>query len=199
MRPQPEPRLEPVPDPTPVPTPVPAPRPRAVPQPPRPVAVTPEPAPELDADATWRALIAELRVQKRELLAGAMAHARVLELAAGRVRLGYAPLDGMYRSQALRMQKEAEAVLGKMLGTPTTLSIEQVGADEAIRSIAEVETERQREREERIQRESRECPAVLAALRIFKGSVERIRVLEEVEDEPAGFVVEAEENEETDA
>ncbi|HCF61747.1 MAG TPA: hypothetical protein DFS52_27590, partial [Myxococcales bacterium] len=164
------------------------------------LAPRPEPAaqpatklgPPANFDAVWRELVAALRGQKRELLASAMAHGRVLAVSTGRVRIGYAPDCGMFRRQAERMQKDAEAVLSTILGEPTTLSIEGVSADDEVRSIAEAESERQREREARILREARECPAVLAAMRIFQGTIEQIRVLEPPE-EPEGFSDEAEE------
>ncbi|MGI5860421.1 MAG: hypothetical protein ACOX6T_00015 [Myxococcales bacterium] len=154
--------------------------------------------PPADFEAAWRELVATLRGQKRELLASAMAHGRVLDVSPGRVRVGYAPACGMFRRQAERMQKEAEAVLSTIVGEPTTLSIESVSADDEIRSIAEIESEQQREREARILRDARECPTVLAAMRIFEGTIEHIRVLEP-DEEPEEFSDEAEEGSDPEA
>ena len=144
-------------------------------------------------EARWRELIATLRRDKKELLASAMAHARLMQLEPGLVRVGFAPLDGMHRRTAERGQKDAEAALGRMLGAPTRLSLEMVAADEAAPSVAEVDSAQARQREARILRDSRECPEVLAALRIFKGTVEHIRLLED--EQPEDFTSETEDGE----
>lgn len=148
---------------------------------------------EETADTRWRELIGTLRREKKELLASAMAHARLLQLAPGLVRVGFAPLDGMHRRTAERGQKDAETALSQLLGAPTRLSIETVAADEAVSSVAEIDSEQTRQREARILRDSRECPEVLAALRIFKGTVEQIRLLEE--EQPEEFTSETEDGE----
>ncbi len=131
----------------------------------------------------WRSVIAEIKAQKRDMLAGALAHGRVLSLSGGRLRLGYGPQDGMYRRQAERQQRDAEAALSKVLGAPTGLIFELTTAQEATQSIAEEDSERAKERENRVLRESREHPAVLSAMKHLQGTVEHIKVLE-VEETP---------------
>jgi DNA polymerase-3 subunit gamma/tau len=151
--------------------------PRAEPAAPAPREIT-------DPTAIWREVVQELRAQRKEMLADSLAHGRVLSLVPGRVRIGYGPLDGMYRSQAARGQKDAQAALEKVLGVPCEIVIDSVAAsDDSTLSIAEEEYERTRAREERLKREGREHPAVLAAMKIFGGKVEDVRVLEEETDE----------------
>ncbi|MBI5548516.1 MAG: hypothetical protein HY901_31930 [Deltaproteobacteria bacterium] len=125
--------------------------------------------------------MAELKGQKKDMLASALAHGRVLSLSQGRVRLGFSPQDGMFRRQVERAQKDAEAALSKVLGAPAGLVLEAVQANdvEAAPSLAEEETERTRVREERAVRDSREHPNVLAAMRLLGAVVESIKVLEE--------------------
>lgn len=128
------------------------------------------------------------------MLASALAHGRVLALGGGRVRLGFSATDGMFRRQVERAQKDAEAAISKVLGTPTGLALETVSVGEApAPSLAEEETERSRAREDDIRRESREHPAVLAAMRLLGGVVEEIRVLDEELQE--GFATTPEEGE----
>jgi len=152
----------------------------------------------VDVEGVWRALVTELKAQKKDLLAAALAHGRVISIAQGRVRLGFAPQEGMYRRQGERMQKDAEAALSKVLGTPTGITFEESSQTErSAPSLAEQESERLRMREERILRESRESPAVRAALRVFSGTLEHIRVLDEQEEE--GFTDTPDEGEDAEA
>lgn len=145
----------------------------------------------------WRAIVNELRNQRKELLADALAHGRVLQLSPGTARIGYTAMEGLFRSTAQRGLKDALVVLEKILGVPTGLTIETVTADESGPSMAQADGERARAREERILRESREHPAVLAAMKIFGGTVEHVRVLEEV-NEPSEFVPAPEDGEEAE-
>ncbi len=148
-----------------------------------------------DGDRLWRAVIAELKGQRRDLLAMALANGRVLEVAPGAVRLGFEPAEAMFRSQAERGLKEAEAALLGVMGRPTRIILEAVTADAAKRSVAQEDGARERVREERVLRESREHAAVLAAMRILGGSVEQIRALEPEAD--VGFVPAPDEAEES--
>jgi hypothetical protein len=142
------------------------------------------PGPPADPREIWLAVVGELKAQKKEMLASALAHGRVLSIVKGAVRLGFGPSDGMFRRQVERAQKEAEAAIAHVLGAPAGLVLETVTAAEApAPSLAEEETERTRVREEKAVRESREHPAVLAAMKLLGGVVEHIRVLEQVEDE----------------
>ena len=163
--------------------PVPAPAFRPAPAP----APAPPPADEsaIDLQATWRAVVAELKAQKKDMLASGMAHARVLGISGGRVRLGFTARDGMFHRQIERSQKDAEAAVSKVLGRPAGLVIETVDAAsvEASPSIAEEDTERTRVREESATRETREHPSVLAAMRLLGGTIEFIKILEEEQDE----------------
>lgn len=150
-----------------------------------------------DANQLWRAVVAELKGQRRDLLAMALAHGRILEATASQVRLGFGPADGMFRSQAERGIKDAEAALTRVAGAPTRLTLESVSAGDATPSMAQEDSARERAREERAEREGREHPAVLAALRILGGAVEHIRVLEPDGDGP--LPGSPEEGEETEA
>ncbi|HEY3450117.1 MAG TPA: hypothetical protein VGK67_27435 [Myxococcales bacterium] len=157
-------------------------------EPPRPPALTAaeEEAPDLDLHTTWKAVVAELKAQKKEMLASGLAHGRLLGIAEGRVRLGFAPQDGMFRRQVERSLKEAEAAIAKVLGRSAGLVVETIDAAhvaEAAPSIAEEETERTRAREETAKKETREHPHVLAAMRLLGGTIEYIRVLEETQEE----------------
>lgn len=148
-----------------------------------------------DPHRLWRAVIAELKGQRRDLLAMALANGRVLEVAPGKVRLGFGPADAMFRSQAERGLKDAEAALLRVMGTPSRIVLEAVAAGAAERTVAQEDGARERAREERALRESREHPAVLAAMRILGGSVEHIRVLEPEAD--VGFANTPDEGEES--
>jgi hypothetical protein len=130
-------------------------------------------------------VVNELKSQKKDMLASALSHGRVLAIKGGEVRLGFGPADGMFRRQVERSQKEAEAVIAKVLLAPTALVLESVtaGDDEAAPSLAEEESERTRAREARVLKESREHPAVLTAMRLLGGAVEHIKVLEEEQEE----------------
>jgi len=157
-----------------------------------------EPLDELpdDAGTTWRAVVAELKVQKRDMLGSALAHGRVLSMAGDRVRLGYAETDGMYRKQVERSQRDAEAALSKVLGRPMGIVLETVRLQEApAQSIAEEDNERTRARDERIRRSGREHPSVLAAMKLFGGVVEHIKVLEEEQDQEQFAAAPADEGE----
>lgn len=151
----------------------------------------------LDSNQLWRAVIAELKGQRRDLLAMALAHGRILEANAGQVRLGFSPADGMFRSQAERGLRDAEAALARVAGAPMRLTLESVSAGDATPSVAQEDSARERAREEQAEREGREHPAVLAALRILGGAVEHIRVLEPDGDGPLPGATE--EGEETEA
>jgi hypothetical protein len=86
----------------------------------------------------------------------------------------------MFRKQMERHRQEIEEALGRALGAPTSLELDTVlPAEDAPSSLADQETEQAKDREERIVRQSREDPAVLAAVRILGGAVEQVRVLEE--------------------
>lgn len=163
------------------------PGPPPVEQPPAAVASEPEPeAPDLDLHATWKAVVGELKALKKEMLASGLAHGRVLSIVEGKVRLGFTPADGMFRRQTERSLKEAEAAIAKVLGRPAGLVLETLDAAtvaEVAPSIAEEETERTRAREQTANRETREHPNVLAAMRVLGGTIEFIKVLEETQEE----------------
>ncbi len=164
---------------------VPATAPPPAPPPPASFAAEPE-TPDLDLHATWKAVVSELKSQRKEMLASGLAHGRLLGIEGGKVRLGFAPAHGMFRRQTERSLKEAEAAIAKVLGRPAGLVVETLDAAhvaEAAPSIAEEETERTREREETVKKETREHPNVLAAMRLLGGTIEYIRVLEETQDE----------------
>jgi hypothetical protein len=147
-----------------------------------------------DPQGVWRALVNEVRVQKKDMLASSLAHARVIHLGSGAARLGYGPQDGMYRRQAERNVKEVEAVLLRMLGGPTSLSFESISAQEALLSMAEEDNERAKVREETLTRKSRESTPVLSAMRILGGTIEQVRVLDD--EQESEFVPAPEEGEE---
>jgi hypothetical protein len=191
------PRVAAAPAPAPIAAPVAA--PVAAPQPAEQPAPAPSHLPTGDETAIWRSVIAELRSQKKDLLASALAHARVLELSPGRVKLGFGPTDGLHHRQVERMQRDAEAVLSKALGAPSPILLESVAADEPVRSLAEIENEQSRAREARITKDGREHPAVQAALKIFRGSVEHIRVLDEENEAPEQLIPEVDEGEAEDS
>ncbi|MGC4123053.1 MAG: hypothetical protein QM765_52485 [Myxococcales bacterium] len=165
-------------------------------QPPAPLAPIPASPPafkaseteaaDLDVHTTWKAVVNELKAQKKEMLASGLAHGRILGIDGGRVRLGFVPADGMFRRQTERSQKEAEAAISKVLGRPAGLVIETIDAaqfTEAAPSIAEEETERTRTREVHATKETREHPNVLAAMRLLGGTIEFIKVLEDAQEE----------------
>jgi hypothetical protein len=136
------------------------------------------------ANEAWEKLVRELKDQKKDLLAAALAHARLLGADAGKIRIGYGPQEGLFRRQAERLRTDAEAVLTRMLGSPAALSFEEIAGAEGGTSIAQQESDRAQAREARIVHGSRASPAVLAATRILGGTVESVRVLhEEAEDE----------------
>ena len=144
-----------------------------------------EPA-DRDLHTIWRAVVAELKTQKKEMLASGLAHGRLLGIAGGKVRLAFAPQDGMFRRQTERSLKDAEAAIAKVLGRAAGLVVETLGAAaiaEAAPSIAEEDTERTREREETAKRETREHPNVLAAMRLLGGAIEFVKILEEEQEE----------------
>jgi len=120
-----------------------------------------------------------------EMLAAGLSHGHLLAIEDGRVRLGFRALDGMYRRQAERSLKDAEAAIAKALGRPASLVIESF--DEAMSSLApslaQEEQERIRARESSADRVSREHPNVLAAMRILGASIESIRYSDEAEND----------------
>ncbi|MBI5542604.1 MAG: hypothetical protein HY901_01855 [Deltaproteobacteria bacterium] len=149
-----------------------------------------------DPDSVWRQLVNELKAQRKDLVASALAHGRVLILAPGMVRLGYGAADGMYRKQAERGQKDAEAILSRLLDQPTGLVFESVTAQDTTQSMAEEDDEREKAREAQLTRQGREHPAVLAAMKILGATVEHVKVLE-AEETGSDFAAVPEEPEET--
>jgi hypothetical protein len=88
----------------------------------------------------------------------------------------------MYRRQVERLQKEIESILGTILKSPTGLQIETVSSSSSFFSLAEEESNRVRDREERILQSSKEHPAVRTTLQILKGTIEQIRILDKDEE-----------------
>lgn len=128
----------------------------------------------------------QLRSERKDLLANALANGRLLQFEARRVRLGFEPLHTMFRRQLESRMRDAEDALARVAGRPIAIEVEVVSAAEAEsapQSLAGERVSKAKAREERIKRESRENPMVLAALRILDGTVEEIRVVDAPEED----------------
>ncbi|MFN7135487.1 MAG: hypothetical protein ACK4N5_25675 [Myxococcales bacterium] len=134
----------------------------------------------------WQAVVNELRAQKKDLLASACANGRLLQVEQNRVRLGFSPQHAMFRRQLEQRIRDAEQAVAKVTGRTVALVVEAVSAaeaEEAPESLAGERVNKAKARDERIRRESRENPVVLAAMRILDASVEDIRVMDSPDEE----------------
>ncbi|WP_437914519.1 DNA polymerase III subunit gamma/tau [Sorangium sp. So ce302] len=140
------------------------------------------PPPSMSAEdlATWRAVIAAVRVQ-RPALASVLEHAAVLELTPTRVALGYEAnsfLSGQATEPASR--DLLARVLGSHFGAPAELVFETITRGSAGPSLAQVETAERKARIEAAKRAVADHPLVTAAIELLGAELKDVRLAQDV-------------------
>ena len=144
----------------------------------------------------WKAALETVR-KANPRLADSLSHARPLWLRPGEVAVAFAgPQAGFHRMQTERPAARAELdkALASHFARPTALKIEK-DAPAEIEEAAPLSPAQEAQglrsaREQRLQKAAREHPAVKAALSLLGGSLQEVRVREEIPrpaDEPESF------------
>jgi hypothetical protein len=131
--------------------------------------------------ARWRSAVEAVRGASARHGAS-LAHARLLAMRPGAVRIGFTREAAFHRSTVSAPAGKAliEKALGEHFGQPTQLAVDSadVAAESAGPSLAESDAREKAEYERSTDGQVRNHPAVRAALRLLGGEIEHIQVLE---------------------
>jgi len=142
----------------------------------------------------WKAVL-ESAKKLNPLLADSLSHARPLWIRAGEVAVVFAGAQGGYHKMRVERpvsKPDLDKALATHFGRATSLKIEKDAPleDSAPLSPAEEKAERRTTREQRLTKVAREHPSVRAALSLLGGTLQEVRVRDEIApppEEPEGF------------
>ena len=142
----------------------------------------------------WKAVLESVK-KLNPLLADSLSHARPLWIRSGEVAVVFAGPQGGYHKMRVERpvsKPDLDKALAAHFGRVTALKIEKDAPleDSAPLSPAEEATERRQGREQRLTKAAREHPSVRAALQLLGGTLQEVRVRDEIApppEEPEGF------------